>query len=62
MFLKITNAGKALLPDAEEGQPYPGARPHLLVSEEVIEDADRLSEVAAATGHAFPAPKPKKGQ
>ena len=62
MFLKITGAGKALLPDAEEGHPYPGARPHLLVSEEVVEDADRLSEVVAATGYALSTPKPQKGQ
>lgn len=61
MFLKITDAGKALLPDAEEGQRYAGAKPHLLISEEVIEDADRLSAVVATTADALPAPKPKKG-
>lgn len=61
LFLKVTDAGKALLPDAEQGHPYPNAKVHLLVSEEVIEDADRLCEVVAATADALPAAKSKRG-
>lgn len=57
LFLKIMDAGKALLPDAEEGQPHAGAKPHLLISEEVVEDADRLSNLVVTTGDALPAPK-----
>lgn len=55
LFLKITEAGKALLPGAEHSAPYDGAKPHLLV----LEDAVRLSQVAATTADALPAPKPR---
>ena len=62
LYLKITESGRELLPDAEEGSPYDGARPHLMVSEEVIEDGDRLWELARATADALPTPKPKKAR
>lgn len=54
LYLKVTDAGAALLPDAERESPYPGAKPHLIVDEEVIESADRLSEVFRATAAALP--------
>lgn len=54
LYLKITDAGAALLPDADRESPYDGAKPHLLVDEEVIEDADRLSELFRATAAALP--------
>ncbi|HYH12667.1 MAG TPA: TfoX/Sxy family protein [Thermomicrobiales bacterium] len=60
LYLKITEPGRALLPEAEEGAPYDGAKPHLMVSADVIEDGDRLREVARATADSLPAPKPKK--
>lgn len=60
LFLKITNAGKELLPDAEEAPPYAGAKPYLLVAGDVIEDADRLSALGARTAAALPPPKQKK--
>jgi TfoX/Sxy family transcriptional regulator of competence genes len=62
LYLKVTEAGAALLPDAERESPYPGAKPHLVVDEEVIEDADRLSELMRTTAAALPAPKPKRSR
>lgn len=59
LYLKITDAGRALLPDAEEGAPYPGAKPHLMVPEDVIEEGDRLSDLVRQTASALPAPKPR---
>lgn len=54
LFLKITDAGAALLPGAGQGLPYPRAKPHLVVEGDVIEDADRLSELVRATAAALP--------
>ena len=62
LYLKITEAGRALVPDAEEGVPYPKARPHLMVPEDVIEDADRLSVLVRETAAALPPPKAKKAR
>lgn len=60
LFLKITPAGKELVGERyQEGPPYPGAKPHLLVTEG-IEDADWLCELVRRTAEALPAPQPKK--
>lgn len=60
LFIKITDAGRALLPGADEAPPYAGAKPYLVVSEEVVEEAERLSELVRLTADALPAPKPKR--
>jgi DNA transformation protein len=60
LFLKPTAAGAALLPDAETAPPYPGAKPHIVVPEEMWEDADLMASLLARTAEALPAPKPKK--
>ena len=57
LYLKVTGAGEELLPDATREAPYDGAKPHLLVDEEVIEDADRLSAAFRAAAAALPPPK-----
>lgn len=62
LYLKTTEPGRSLLPEGEEGAPYDGAKPHLIVPEEVIEDAQQLRELARATADALPAPKPKKAK
>lgn len=62
LYLKITNAGRNLVPDADEGPPYDGAKPYLVISDDVIEDAGRLSEVVGRTASELPAPKPKKAR
>ena len=59
LFLKPTSAGRALLPNAAEGAPYPGAKPHLLMSEH-LDDSELLSRAIRATEAALPLPKPKK--
>ena len=59
LFLKPTAPGRALLPDAEEAPPYPGAKPHLVVPEELWDEPGFLARLLAATADALPAPKPK---
>ncbi len=55
LYLKITDAGRVLLPDASEGSPYRNAKPHLVIPEDVVEDPERLSELARATADALAA-------
>lgn len=59
LFLKPTPAGRALVPDAEEAPPYPGAKPQLLIDADRWEDQDALSELIRATAAELPTPKPK---
>ena len=60
IFLKPTEAGRRLLPEAREAPPYPGAKPCLVVSEDIWDDAEQLARLFSETAKALPAPKPKK--
>jgi TfoX/Sxy family transcriptional regulator of competence genes len=59
LFLKPTDAGRALLGDPIEAPPYPGAKPYFVIDEH-IDDADFLATLVRATEAAVPAPKPKR--
>jgi TfoX/Sxy family transcriptional regulator of competence genes len=59
LFLKPTDAGRALLGTPTEAPPYPGAKAYFLLDEE-LDDADRLSALFRATEAALPPPEPKK--
>lgn len=59
LFVKPTEAGRALLGEPVEASPYPGAKAHFLI-DEGLDDPDALSALLAATRDALPAPKPKK--
>jgi TfoX/Sxy family transcriptional regulator of competence genes len=59
LFIKPTEAGRAYIGDVVEGEPYPGAKPSLLIGDR-MEDGPWLSELARITVAALPAPKPKK--
>ena len=60
LFLKPTEAGRRLMKDEREGIPYPGARPHLLVSPDDWDDRQRMSAMVRATFDALPPPKPPR--
>lgn len=60
LFLKQTMAGRGMIQQVVEGAPYPGAKPHLLISADLWEDRDWLGELIQATGRELPIPKPKK--
>jgi len=61
LFLKPTEPGRLLLPDAQEASPYPGAKPYLVVPEDEWDDAERMQSLVRATAAALrnPTPKPK---
>lgn len=59
LYLKPTTQGRALLGKVSEHPPYPGAKPHLLIDEQ-LEDRDLLGRLFQVTADALPIPKPKK--
>ncbi len=58
LFIKITKAGKAMLPDLETAAPYEGAKPHFVFSD--IDNRDILSRFVQITCGELPEPKVKK--
>ena len=59
LFLKPTDAARPLFAEVVEGFPYPGAKPHFLVSADLWDDREWLVRVMVATAQALPEPKPK---
>ena len=49
-----------MVQQAIEGAPYPGAKLHLLITADLWEDRDWLSQLIQATNNELPLPKPKK--
>jgi DNA transformation protein and related proteins len=61
LYIKITEPGKALVGDLyQEGFPYPGAKPAMVIDEEIKDDWEKLSELIRITADNLPLPKPKK--
>lgn len=61
LFVKITEPGKKLVgKHYEEGFPYPGAKPAMLIGGDLMEDQKFLSNLIIITAKALPLPKPKK--
>lgn len=58
LYIKPTEAGRALLRNEELRPPYPGAKPYFYIED--VDDHDYLSVLVKATYEALPAPKPKK--
>ncbi|HWQ25917.1 MAG TPA: hypothetical protein VN367_03950, partial [Chlorobaculum sp.] len=52
-------AGRAFVEQVVEAPPYPGAKAHFLVGEE-LDDREWLSTLIRITGSELPEPKPKK--
>lgn len=59
LFVKPTLAGRALASDAGEAQPYPGAKPCLLIDAGHWDDRAWLSELFRISAAALPLPKPR---
>ena len=59
LFVKPSTAGRAFIGKVKEGAPYPGAKPWFLVSGDLCEDGDWLSELIVVTERELPPPKPK---
>lgn len=58
LFIKPTDAGKKYIGDFVEAPAYPGAKPSLLIQEQ-IEDSDWLTQLIILTEKELPMPKPK---
>ena len=58
LLVKVTDAGKRLMPTAEEQTPYDGAKPMLQVFD--VDDGDFLARVIKATADELPAQKRHK--
>ena len=59
LLFKPTVGGREYIEDVVEAPPYAGARPCLLI-EDQIDDSEWLSELARITTRELPAPKQKK--
>ena len=60
LFIKITEAGRQMVPELPTAPPYTGAKDYFLFEE--IDDRDFLTEFVVATCKELPTPKPKKGK
>jgi DNA transformation protein and related proteins len=60
LFVKPTQAGRALIENLEEAPPYPGAKMYFLISPDLWEDREFLSQLISATATELPLPKIKK--
>ena len=58
LFLKPTPGAQALLADCPTAPPYPGAKPHLLVTD-ALDDPDQVIAALTAIAADLPAPRPK---
>lgn len=57
VFVKILPCLDTLMPDAEKGHPYSGAKEHYIVD---IDNTDLARKVVAALEPVTPLPKPRK--
>jgi TfoX/Sxy family transcriptional regulator of competence genes len=59
LFVKPTPSGRAFAGAVPEGSPYPGAKPHLLISGERWEDGEWLGELIRISAAELPLPAKK---
>lgn len=57
LFVKPTEAGRALLGTPVEAPPYRGAKPYFLI--ENLDDRESIAELLQATAAELPMPEPK---
>lgn len=60
LFVKPTRAARELIKDCIEGRPYPGAKPYFLISGEMWDDSEWLTELVKISASELPLPKSKK--
>lgn len=60
LFIKPTDAGRELIPDMQEGPPFPGAKLHFKFPPETWDKREQLCELLRVTYHELPAPKRRK--
>jgi DNA transformation protein and related proteins len=60
LFLKPLPAVEAAIGKHNKGPPYPGAKPHIIVPEDIWDDVQIMSQLVRITADALPHPKAKK--
>lgn len=60
LFVKNTAESAALTDNCDPGSPYPGARAHHVVPEDVIAGGRSLPALLLRMAAALPAPRPKR--
>jgi DNA transformation protein and related proteins len=61
LFVKPTAVGRSMIDSIVEAPPYPGAKSHLLIGEQ-LDDQEWISNLIRLTASELPAPKPKKSK
>ncbi len=57
LFVKITKEGKEYMGSRySEGQPYPGAKPYMLIGGDIIENKEAFAELINMTALVLPLP------
>lgn len=60
LFIKITPESLSYVgKDHNEGSPYPGAKPYLLIGGDIIENKEAFSNLIVQVADSLPLPKPK---
>ena len=59
LFVKPTIGGRAKLRDVVEAPPYPGAKAHFLIGEQ-LDDRQLITSIIRLTASELPTPMPKK--
>ena len=59
LFLKPTDAARALMKAPEEGMPFPGARAHLRLGPDDWDDRALMNALVRITFDSLPPPKPR---
>lgn len=62
LYVKPTSAGRSFIGDVDEQPPYPGAKNYYLISGDLWEDKEWLSELIRITQEELPLPKPRKAR
>ena len=61
LFVRPVKGALALLPEADMGPPYPGAKPQIIVADQ-LDDAALMGQLLRVLVAELPLPKPKKAK
>ena len=59
LFIKQTKAETELFLSLARGEPYPGAKPQMMVSQLLMDDPGMVAKLIVSTAACLPRPKPK---
>ncbi len=59
LYVKITETNKGRLNDHEQGPPYPGAKPHWIITERDMRDIDTFQNTLISVAQSLPSKKKK---